>query len=156
MAPNKKQNRKRNEGLIELLGHLEQGAEKVVRRFVEKAEESSRDLRENILDLAGKVRKEKMGDFSHLLDQILEKARAIEFGRFNSDTLIREAKKNLEGLVEKIQSSDLAHRALAKAVETKGQVFSALSIPTEEDVTRLSRKITVLEKRVNKLTRKAA
>ena len=67
-----------------------------------------------------------------------------------------EARKNLEELVQKIQSMALFHVAFDKARQTKEQVFSVLSIPSQGDVTKLQRKITHLEQRMNKLTRKAA
>ena len=90
--------------LTDLLSNIEREAEKVVRRFIEKAEQSSREMKS-------------------------------------------EARKNL---------SPLFDRAKETARQTKDQVLTVLSIPSQEDVGRLSRKITTLEQKVNKLTRKAA
>lgn len=93
---------------------------------------------------------------SEKAEQVISRAKEIPFGPFNREALIREAKKNVEDLVEGIQSSDLFTRAKETARQTKDQVLSVLSIPSQQEVIKLSRKISSLEQRMNKLSRKAA
>lgn len=155
------------EGFADLLGKLEVEAEKVVRRFIDKAEHSSRELKKGISALIEQVRteglatvaSEKKEDLIHLAEDVITRAKEIQFlplGNFNRDEIVREAKKNLEDLISRINSSELLARAKVTAVNTKNQVLSILSIPSQSEVVKLSRKITSLESRVNKLTRKAA
>lgn len=153
------------EGFTELLGKLEVEAEKVVRRLVEKTETSSRELKHNIQALVEQVRNEgiatvaseKKEDLRRLAEDVIAKAKEIQFlSNINRDDIVREAKKNLDDLINRINASDLMARARETAVHTKDQVLSILSIPSQSEVVRLQRKITNLESRVNKLTRKAA
>lgn len=155
------------EGIADLLAKLEVEAEKVVRRLVEKAESSSRDLKKGISTLIEQVRSEglasvateKTDELRRLAEDVLARAKDIQFGSlggFNRDEIVREAKKNLEDLVSRLNTSDLFAKARATALNTKDQVLSILSIPNQSEVIKLSRKITSLESRVNKLTRRAA
>lgn len=152
------------EGLADLLSKLEVEAERVVRRLIEKTEQSSRELKKSVSTLVGQVRSEGLATFASektedllkLAEEVIGRAKEIQFTSFNRDDLIREAKKNIEDLVSRINSSDILARARVRALNTKDQVLSILSIPTQTEVVKLSRKITNLESRVNKLTRKAA
>jgi polyhydroxyalkanoate synthesis regulator phasin len=155
------------EGFADLLSKLEVEAEKVVRRFIDKAEHSSRELKKGISALIEQVRteglatvaSEKKDDLIRLAEDVINRAKEIQFlplGSFNRDEIIREAKKNLDELISRINSSEILARAKVTAVNTKNQVLSILSIPSQSEVVKLSRKITSLESRVNKLTRKAA
>ncbi len=155
------------EGLTDLLSKLEVETEKIVRRFIDKAEHSSRELKKGISALLDQVRSEgfasvateKTEELRKIAEDVISRAKEIQFipfGSFSRDEIIREAKKNLEELTAKLNSSDLLARAKATALNKKDQVLSILSIPTQSDVVKLSRKITNLEGRVNKLTRKAA
>ncbi len=154
------------EGLADLLAKLEVEAEKIVRRVIEKADQSSRELKAGISDLLDQIRStgiatiasEKKEDLRRLAEDIIQRAKEIQFplANLNRDEIVREAKKNLEDLAVRINSSDLLARAKATAHNTKNQVLSILSIPSQSEVVKLSRKITNLEGRVSKLTRKAA
>ncbi|MBI2083277.1 MAG: hypothetical protein HYT76_06870 [Deltaproteobacteria bacterium] len=148
MAKLKNKQTQKAQGLIDLLLRLEVEAEKLVRRLVEKTEQSSRELKGQISEIVEEIRdkgiysvaSEKGEDLRKVADQVILRAKELQFGSFNRDQLIREAKRNLEDVVGKIQS----------------QVFSVLSIPSQNDVVRLSRRITTLEKRMSKIKRKAA
>src|SRR5579885_2802168 len=155
------------EGIADLLSKLEVEAEKVVRRLVEKAESSSRELKKGIATIIEQVRNEglasvateKTDELRRLAEDVIARAKEIQFGNFgsfNRDEIVREAKRNLEDLVSRLNTSDLFAKARATALNTKDQVLSILSIPNQSEVVKLSRKITSLESRVNKLTRKAA
>ncbi|MBI2981957.1 MAG: hypothetical protein HYY44_06675 [Deltaproteobacteria bacterium] len=148
MGKLKKRQAHKAQGLIDLLLLLQVEAEKLVRRVAEKTEQSSRELKGQIGEIVEEIREkgvysvasEKGGEFRKLADQVIVRAKEIQFGAFNRDRLIREAKRNLEEAVVKIQS----------------QLFSVLSIPSLRDVNRLSSRITTLEKRMGKIKRKAA
>lgn len=155
------------EGVTDLFAKLEVEAEKIVRRFIEKAEQSSHDLKKGITTLVEQVRaegfasvaSEKKENLIRLAEEVVGKAKEIQFlplGSLNKDEIVREAKKNLDELVARINSSDLLAKAKVRASNTKDHVLSILSIPSQDEVVKLSRKITTLESRVNKLTKKAA
>jgi sugar-specific transcriptional regulator TrmB len=154
------------EGFADLLAKLEVETEKVVRRFVERAEQSSRDIKKGIAAVIDQVRSEglasvasnKTEDLRRLAEDVIARAKDLQFlpTHFNRDEIIREAKKNLDDLIDRLSTSDLLAKAKATALNTKDQVLSILSIPNQSEVVKLSRKITSLESRVNKLTRKAA
>ena len=155
------------EGIADLLAKLEVEAEKVVRTLVDKAEHSSRELKKGVSDLIEQVRSEglasvaseKRDDLRRLAEDVIARAKEVQFlslGSFNRDEIVREAKRNLEDIIGRLNSSELLAKAKATALNTKDQVFSILSIPNQSEVVKLSRKITNLEGRVNKLTRRAA
>ncbi len=155
------------EGFADLLSKLEVETEKIVRRFIDKAEQSSRELKKGVSSLIEQVRNqglaaiasEKKEDLLRLVDDVISRAKEIQLlplGNISRDDIIREAKKNLDDLISRINSADILARARETAIHTKNQVLSILSIPTQTEVVKLSRKITSLEGRVNKLTRKAA
>lgn len=155
------------EGIADILAKLEVEAEKVVRRLVERAEHSSRELKKGISSLIDQVRNEglasvaseKTDDLRRLAEDVIGRAKEVQFGsigNFNRDEIVREAKKNLNDLIGRLNASEIFAKAKATALNTKDQVLSILSIPNQSEVVKLSRKITSLEGRVNKLTRKAA
>ena len=153
--------------LTDILSRIEIEAEKVVRRLVERAEYSSRGLKKGIATLIDQIREEglatvaneKKEDFRRMAEEVISRAKEIQvlaLGNLNRDEIIREAKKNLGELIGKVSTSDLAAKARVRAHTTKAQFLSILSIPTQTDVVKLSKKISNLETRVSKFTRKAA
>lgn len=154
------------EGFADLLAKLEVETEKVVRRFVERAEQSSRDIKKGIAAVIDQVRSEgiasvasdKTEELRRIAEDVIERAKEIQFlpTHFNRDEIVREARKNLDDLIDKLNTSEILAKARATALNTKDQVLSLLSIPNQSEVIKLSRKITSLEGRVNKLTRRAA
>lgn len=166
-SPISKEAPRKFEGFADLLAKLEVEAEKVVRRLIEKTEHSSRELKRGIAALIDQVRSEglatvaseKKDDLLRVAEDVVSRAKEIQFlslGSFNRDDIIREAKKNLDDLISRLNTSEFVARARVRALNTKDQVLSILSIPTQSEVVKLSRKITNLESRVSKLTRKAA
>jgi polyhydroxyalkanoate synthesis regulator phasin len=154
------------EGLTDLLAKLEVETEKVVRRLVERAERSSRDIKKGIETLIDQIRSDglasvandKTEDLRKLAEEVVARAKEIQFlpAHFNRDEIVRDAKKNLGDLIDRLNASELLAKAKATALNTKDQVLSILSIPNQSEVVKLSRKIVSLESRVNKLTRRAA
>lgn len=62
--------------------------------------------------------------------------------------LIREAKKNLNGLMRKIQKSNVAHLAKDLATHKGSEVLSLLNFPSKKDVSRLNARLSQLEKKI--------
>jgi hypothetical protein len=154
------------EGIADLLAKLEMETEKIVRRLVGRAEQSSHDLKKGIAAIIDQVRSEglasvatgKTEELRRLIEDVIARAKDVQFlpHHFNRDEIVHEAKKNLDELIDRLNASDLLAKAKATALNTKDQVLSILSIPNQSDVVKLSRKITSLENRVGKLIRKAA
>jgi hypothetical protein len=154
------------EGIADLLSKLEMETEKVVRRLVDRAEHSSRELKKGIAAIIDQVRSEglasvatgKTEELRRLAEDVIARAKDVQFlpHHFNRDDIVREAKKNLDELIDRLNACDLLAKAKATALNTKDQVLSILSIPNQSEVIKLSRKITSLESRVSKLTRRAA
>jgi hypothetical protein len=154
-----------------VLSKLEVEAEKIARRLIERAEEASTELRGSIEDLLGKVRSngiysiasDKKDDFEReirrMAEDVVDRAKDVEllpFNAANRDRIISEAKRNLEDLRERLKTSEWVARARVSASNTKDQFLSILSIPSQGELTKLQKKISNLEKRVNTLNRKAA
>lgn len=154
-----------------ILVKVEDEAEKIFKKIIQRTERSSRDLKHNLDDLLARVRANGFYTVAHetrteiekeikrLAEDLTHRVRDIEFlplAGVTRDKLIREAKKNLEELVGRISSSEFVARAKSQAENTKSQVLSFLSIPNQDEVERLNRKISSLEKRINTLSRKAA
>lgn len=65
--------------------------------------------------------------------------------------ITKEAKRNLQGFVKKIQKSNVAHVAKNLA-KTKGNEFlSMLNFPTKKDVSKLNARLSQIEKRLKNL-----
>lgn len=158
------------EGLSDLLSKLEVEAEKIVKQFIARAEEASSDLRDSIEDLLEKVREngiytiasDKKDDvereFRRLIEEVVDRAKDVELLPLNAlkrDKIIREAKKNLEEIGERIHAAEWIARARVSASNAKENVLSILSIPSQNEIQKLQRKITNLEKRVNSLNKAA-
>lgn len=154
-----------------ILLKIEDEAEKIFKKIIQRTERSSRDLKRNLDDLLARVRTNGLYTVAHetraefereikrLAEDLTNRVRDIEIlplTGINRDKLISDAKKNLEDLVGRITSSDLVAKARNQAEKSKSQVLSFLSIPNQDEVERLNRKISSLEKRINTLSRKAA
>lgn len=69
----------------------------------------------------------------------------------NKNYLMKEAKKNLEGFVKKIQKSNVAHIAIDLASQKSAQVLALLNFPTKKDVAKLNARLSTLEKKLKHL-----
>ena len=159
------------EGLTDILNKVEIEAEKIAKRLIDRAEEASAELRNSIEDLVEKVRAngiysiaaDKKDDLERevrrLAEEVVDRARDVEllpFNAANRDRIISEAKRNLEDLRDRLNGSEWIARARVSASNTKDQVLSILSIPSQGELVKLQKKITNLEKRLNNLNKKAA
>ena len=157
--------------ITDLLGKLEVEAEKIAKRLIERAEEASSELRQSVEEVLDKVRthgfysvaSDKKDDFEReirrLVEDVLDRAKDVEllpFNAINRDRIISEAKKNLEEIRERINTTGWLARVRVSATNTKEQVLSILSIPSQSELTKLQRKLTNLETRISTLNKKAA
>lgn len=159
------------EGFTDLLSKLEVEAEKIVRQFIARAEEASTELRDSIEDVLDKVRgngfytlasdkKDDAGrEIRRLVEEVVDRAKEIELlplNAVNRDKIIQEAKKNLEELRGRLRADEWIARARVSASNAKDNVLSILSIPSQDEIEKLQKKLVSLEKRVNSLNKKAA
>ncbi len=158
------------EGVADLFSKLEVEAEKVIRRLVDRAEQSSKDLRKGIFGVISQLKKQNLAsvanaandtkeDLLRMAEDVVAKVREIQqltFPSIKKDELIRDARRNLDEVLNKINHSEIFAKAKVRASVTKDSVFTFLSIPSQTEVVKLSRKISALENRIVKLTKKAA
>ncbi len=69
----------------------------------------------------------------------------------NKNKLLREAKRNLEGFVKKIQKSDVASKAINLATHKGNEFLNLLNFPTKKEVAKLNSRLSQLEKRLKTL-----
>jgi len=153
-----------------VLNRLEREVEGLVRKIVKQGERSRKDLRKNFDELLSKLKKgefvsiaaetreEVEKEVRRLGDEILSVVREIENlpGRLGVEGIYRDARKSLVHLVDQLSENGFIHRAKSTLLQTRKEVLGLLSIPTQDEVEKLERKIVSLEKRLGTLSRKAA
>ncbi len=160
----------RLDNINNILSRLEKEAEGLFKRLVRQGEKSSRDIRKNFDDIFKKVRKtdlyakaqEKTEDIEkevrRLADDIVSRVKSLELGHgfFNTKKIFRDIRKNFEALVARFEKGNFFSQAREKAENTRNEILSFLSIPSQDEVERLEKKIVSLEKRIQSLAHKAA
>ncbi|HCU25935.1 MAG TPA: hypothetical protein DF383_13035, partial [Deltaproteobacteria bacterium] len=68
----------------------------------------------------------------------------------------KNVQKNFSSIVSRFSDSDLLHQARLGLGRTKKGFLEILSIPTQDEVVKLEKKLVSLEKRLSNLSRKAA
>jgi polyhydroxyalkanoate synthesis regulator phasin len=160
----------RLEKINNIVTRLEKEVEGLFKRLVRKGERSSRELRHNFDDILKRLKKtdiltkaqEKTEDFERevrrLADDIVDKVKSLEIAPsgFSAKKLLKDTRKNLDHFMVKIEKSNWISKARLKAENTRANVFSLLSIPSQSEVEKLEKKIASLEKRLQNLSQKAA
>lgn len=158
------------EEINRVVNRLESEVEVLFKKIVKKGERSSRELRRSFDDLiswaksgdllsrASEKRDDVEREMRRLAEDVINTVKEIELipGRVNLSGVFQEARKNLGNLVEQIGDNDLVQKAKLTLGQTKKEILSLLSIPTQDEVVKLEKKIVSLEKRLSHLTRKAA
>jgi polyhydroxyalkanoate synthesis regulator phasin len=153
-----------------VINRLENEVEGLVKKIVKQGERSRRELRRNFDDLLSKIRggeffaiaTETRDDVERevrrLAEDIVGLVKEIELipARLDVQGVYREARRNLLTLVDQLSDNGFVQRAKATLFQTRKEVLSLLSIPTQDEVEKLERKIVSLEKRLSNLSRKAA
>lgn len=160
----------RLDNINNILGRFEKEVEGIFKKLVRQGEKSSRELRKNFDDVIKKVRKtdiytkaqEKTEDFEKeirkLADDVVGRVRNLELGQglFSTKKIIKDIRKTYAAFVTKIGKADFFGQAKEKAESTRNEILSFLSIPSQNEVERLEKKIVSLEKRIQNLSHKAA
>lgn len=166
----KKKITERIENINRVVNRLESEVEGLFKKIVKKGERSRRELRKSFDELFAWLKKgelfalatEKSGDVERevrrLAEDVIHSVKEIELlpGRVNFTEIFQDARKNLGHLVENFGDNDLVQRAKQTLNQTKKELLSLLSIPTQDEVVKLEKKIVSLEKRLSTLSRKAA
>ncbi len=161
---------KRVEQINSVINRLELEIEGLVKKLVKQGERSRKELRRNFDDLiarlgakdlialASETRDDVEREVRRLAEEVLDLVKEIERvpARINLGGLITDARRSFEDVVDHLNDNDLIQRAKQTLNQTKKEVLSLLSIPTQDEVVKLERKIVTLEKRLSNLSRKAA
>ena len=149
-----------------VVGKFENEVEKALEKFVLKGEKSSQILRKNFDDIFDKISAtpfyskatEKTEEFSKELkkiaDEVVDKLKNFDLNK--ALPVLKEVRANIDELVNKLQAMDFVEKAKKQAKKSKNQFLSVLSIPTQDDIEQLSRKVTSLEKKIKVLSHKKA
>lgn len=153
------------ERINKVIERLESEVEKTLGSFVQKGEESSRVLKKNFDEILEKISTTELYTMASEKTEGLQKevrkladevvARLKNFDLRVASSIFSDVRVNVEQMIEKIQAAGILETAKAKANDTKNQVLHALNIPSLEEVSRLDRKLTSLERKINTLSRTA-
>lgn len=160
----------RLDNINNILGRFEKEVEGIFKKLVRQGEKSSRELRRNFDDVFKRVRKtdiytkaqERTEDFEKevkkLADDVVHRVKNFELGHglFSAKKIIKDVRKTFESFVTRIEKGDIVLQAKKKAESTRNDILSFLSIPSQNEVERLEKKIVSLEKRIQNLANKAA
>ncbi len=160
----------RLDNINNILGRFEKEVEGIFKKLVRQGEKSSREIRKNFDDVIKKVRKtdiytkaqEKTEDFEKeirkLADEVVGRVKNLELGQnlFSAKKIFRDVRKTFNTFVNKIEKADILEQAKEKAEVTRNEILSFFSIPSQNEVERLEKKIVSLEKRIQNLANKAA
>lgn len=110
------------------------------------------------MTIANETRGEVEREVRRLADDMISLVKEIETipGRLGVENVYRDARNNLLTLVDQLTDSGFIHRAKATLKQTRKEILTLLSIPTQDEVEKLEKKIVSLEKRLSTLSRKAA
>ncbi|MBI4412190.1 MAG: hypothetical protein HY541_06880 [Deltaproteobacteria bacterium] len=145
---------------------LESEVEKAVARLMKRSEKSSLVLKKNFDEIIEKIsssdlyskatakKEELQKEIRHLADDVVSKIKSFDFRVANP--LLSEIRGNLDQIVEKLQKTDLVSVAKDKVIDTRDHMLNVLSIPSQKEVSELSKKVVSLEKKLKVLTQKAA
>lgn len=138
--------------------------EKAVSKFVKRGEKSSQVIKRNFDEIFEKISstqlysrasektEELTKELRRLADDVVGKLKSIDFKTAN--TLFKDVRNNVDQIVEKLQGIGFVELAKDKAVSTKNQVLHVLSIPSQQEVDKISRKVISLEKKIKTLSQK--
>jgi len=158
------------EDINRVVNRLESELEVLFKKIVKKGERSSKELRRSfddllswvkagdILSLAAETRDEVEREVKRLAEEVIHSVREIELipNKVNFKGLVKDVRKNVGNIVDHLGDNDLVQKARLTLGQTKKEILGILSIPTQEEVVKLERKIVSLEKRLSNLSRKAA
>lgn len=158
--------KKRIDKINAVIGKFEGEVEKALDKFMKKGERSSQILKKNFEDMVERISSSEIysrasekteeitNEVRRVADDVVRKFKSFDLSAAKS--VLGEARENIDQLVEKLQAAEFVEIAKDKAVNTRRQVLHVLNIPSQEEVTRLTRKVTSLEKKINTISSKQA
>lgn len=147
-----------------VVGKFENEVEKALEKFVLKGEKSSQILRKNFDEIFDKISstpfyskatektEELTKELRKVADEVVGKLKNFDLNK--ALPALKEVRANIDELVSKVQGLDFVEKARKQAKKSKNQFLSVLSIPTQDDIEQLSRKVTSLEKKIKVLSHK--
>ena len=100
--------------------------------------------------LASAQRKRVKEEIRHLSDEILSKIYDADILR-DKDSILKDAKFSLEDIVDRVDSCNLVEKAIDTALHTKDGLLAFLNIPTHDEMVKLKRKLSRIERRMSDL-----
>ena len=158
------------EDINRVVNRLESEVEVLFKKIVKKGERSGRELRRSfddlltwvksgdLVSLATEKRDDVEREIRRLAEEVISSVKEIELlpSKVNFGGVFKKVRKNLGNIIEQIGDNDLVQKAKQTLGQTRKELLGILSIPTQDEVVKLERKIVSLEKRLSNLTRKAA
>jgi hypothetical protein len=108
-------------------------------------------IRRKAIAKGGELKKEFKKFSDGVITQIKSVENVIEDGVI--DNVVDKIRGNFTSTVNKLQDLEVVEYAKVKMNDTKKQVLSALEIPSHSELERLTRKLSVLEKKLNTIKR---
>lgn len=156
--------------LNHVIGRFETEFEGLFKKLVKQGEKSSKDLRQNFDTLLTTLKKSNFyhaakkksidveKELFRFSEEVISKVKRFELksGNFSGKKLLKDARKNLDLFVNKLENSSVVSLAKNRAENTRDGILSLLSIPSQSEVVKLERKISTLEKKIHTLSSKAA
>jgi len=153
-----------------VINRLEDEVEGLVKKIVKQGERSRKELRKNFDDLlvklnpsdliafASETRDDLEREVRRVAEEIVDAVKEVELlpHRLEVGALIKDMRRGVGDIVDQLNESGLVQLAKETVLKTRKGVLSLFSIPTQDEVVKLERKIVNLEKRLSNLTRRAA
>ncbi len=153
-----------------VINRFENEVESLIKRMVKQGERSRRELRKNFDDLLSRLRSNELVSLAtetrdeierevrRVAEEIVGVVKEIEKvpGKINFGEILNDARRNFGSLVDQFHENDLIQRAKSTVRQSRKELLGILSIPSQDEVEKLERKIVSLEKRLSHLSRKAA
>jgi len=100
--------------------------------------------------LAGAQQKRVKEEIRHLSDEILSKIYDADILQ-DKDSILKDAKYSLEDIVDRVDRCNLVEKAIDTAIHTKDGLLAFLNIPTHDEMVKLQRKLSRIERRMSDL-----
>jgi polyhydroxyalkanoate synthesis regulator phasin len=158
------------EKINRVINRLEGEVEGLIKRIVKQGERSRKELRKNFDDLLSRVRGTELislatetrdeieREVRRLAEDIVNVVKEIELvpSRIDFLAVFNDARRNFNNLVEHLSDNNFIQHAKSTVNQSRKELLGMLSIPTQDEVEKLERKIISLEKRLSNISRKAA
>lgn len=101
--------------------------------------------------LANAQRERISTEIKNLSNDILSKINCADI-LTGKDSILKDAKESLEGIVNRVDHGALAQKAIDTAIHTKDGLLAFLNIPTHNEMTQLQRKLKRLERQMHQMS----